>query len=89
MMYDPNFRKEEPRYFPQDSPDRRIEWSQQNPGYDLDEPRSAACQLGINLSFFKHSVRRDPKTTVITGRGLIACNIPALRECWDGKSHHR
>jgi hypothetical protein len=35
MLYDPNFRKEERRYFPTDSVDRRIEWRQQHPGFDL------------------------------------------------------
>ena len=44
--YDPNFRKEEePRYFPSDSVDRRIEWQQVNSGFDLYEPKSGACQL--------------------------------------------
>ena len=51
-LYDPNFRKEEPRYFPSDSVDKRIEWQQENPGYDLYEPRSAACQLDISVSYF-------------------------------------
>jgi hypothetical protein len=34
MLSDPNFRKEEPRYFPPDRTDRRIEWRQENPGFD-------------------------------------------------------
>jgi hypothetical protein len=48
MVYDPNFRKEKARYFPADSTDRRIEWRNENQGYDLYEPKSAACQLGIS-----------------------------------------
>ncbi|MGE5816615.1 MAG: hypothetical protein ACM37Z_01230 [Deltaproteobacteria bacterium] len=56
-LSDPNFRKEEPRYFPSDSVDRRFEWQQENPGYDLYDPRSAACQLGISVSFLRFSVR--------------------------------
>jgi hypothetical protein len=88
MLYDPNFRKEGPRYFPSDSVDRRIEWRQENPGYDLYEPKSAACQLGISVSFLNDSIREDPSAPVITGRGLIACNTPALQSWWDGKRHH-
>jgi hypothetical protein len=30
---DPKFRKEEPRYFPPDRTDKRIEWRQRHPGY--------------------------------------------------------
>jgi hypothetical protein len=89
MLYDPKFRKEEPRYFPPDRIDRRIEWRQQYPGFDLYEPKSAACQLGIRVSFLSYSVRHDPAAPVITGRGLIACNTPALQVWWDGKRHHR
>jgi hypothetical protein len=25
---------------------------------------------------------------VIVGRGMIACNTPALQDWWDGKKHH-
>ena len=50
MCYDPNFRKEEARYFPSDRTDRRIEWRNENQGYDLYEPKSAACQLRIRVS---------------------------------------
>ena len=32
MVSDPNFRKEEPRYFPSDSVDKRIEWQQETSG---------------------------------------------------------
>jgi hypothetical protein len=88
MLSDPNFRREEPRDFPSDSVDRRIEWQQENPGYDLYEPRSAACQLGISVSFLNDSIREDPSAPVITGRGLIACNTPTLQSWWDGKKHH-
>jgi hypothetical protein len=88
MLCDPNFRKEEPRYFPPDSVDKRIEWQQEHPGYDLYDPRSAACQLGISVSFLKDSVRNDSSAPVIMGRGMIACNTPALQEWWDGKKHH-
>jgi hypothetical protein len=65
MVSDPNFRKEEARYFPADSTDRRIEWRQQDPGYDLYEPKSAACQLGISVSHLKDSVRNDPSEPVM------------------------
>jgi hypothetical protein len=89
MRYDPNFRKEEPRYFPPHRTDRRIEWTQENSGYDLFEPRSAAAQLGVSLTYFNDAVRNDPAAPVIRGRGLIACNTPALQDWWDGKNHHR
>jgi hypothetical protein len=51
-LSDPDFRKEEPRYFPPDRTDKRIEWQQRHPGYDLYEPKSACAQLRIGLSFF-------------------------------------
>jgi hypothetical protein len=89
MLSDPNFRKEEPRYFPSDRIDRRIEWQKQNPGYDLYEPRSAACQLGITVSHLNHMIRKDRSAPVIMGRGMIACNTPDLQDWWDGKTHHR
>jgi len=89
MVDDPNFRKEETKYFPSDSVDRRIEWRNENPDHDLYEPRSAACQLGISVSYLKDAVRNDPSAPVIIGRGVIACNTPALQEWWDGKNHHR
>ena len=88
MLYDPKFREEEPRYFPPNTIDRRIEWRQQYPGYDLYEPKSAASQLGISVSFLRYSVRRDPVAPLVIGRGMIACNTPALQEWWDGKRHH-
>ena len=88
MVCDPNFRKEKPRFFPPDSTDRRIEWQQEHSGYDLYEPKSAACQLGISVSFLKYSIREEPSAPVITGWGLIACNTPALQAWWDGKRHH-
>lgn len=87
-LEDPNFRKEEPRYFPPHATDRRIEWRQENPGFDLYEPRSAACQLKISVSYLKDSVRDDPLAPVIMDRGLIACNTPDLQSWWDGKNHH-
>jgi hypothetical protein len=89
MIDDPNFRKEKARYFPADSTDRRIEWRNENQGYDLYEPKSAACQLGISVSYLKDSVRNDSSAPVIMGWGVIACNTPALQEWWDGKNHHR
>jgi len=52
-------------------------------------PRSAAAQLGISVSFFRESVKKDPKAPVLVGRGMIACNTPALQEWWDGKMHHK
>jgi hypothetical protein len=87
--YDLSFRKEEPRYFPSDSMDRRIKWQQMNSGFDLYEPKSAACQLKISVSYFNYSVRHDPSAPVRMGRGMIACNTPALQKWWDGKKHHR
>ena len=88
MLYDPNFRKEEARYFPAESMDRRIEWRQENPGYDLYEPRSAACQLGITVGSLRKSITHDPSAPVVLGRKLITCNTPALQEWWDGKKHY-
>ena len=89
MRSDPNFRKEEPTYFPPDRIDKQIEWTMQNSGFDLYDSGSAAAQLGISESFFRESVRKDPKAPVITGRGMIACNTPTLQQWWDGKRHHR
>jgi len=88
MLSDPNFRKDNPRDFPPDATDKRIEWRQAHPGFDLYEPRSAACQLGISVSFLRYSVRHDPAAPVVVARGLIACNTPALQDWWDGKKHH-
>jgi hypothetical protein len=87
-LEDPNFRREKTRYFPTDSVDRRIEWRRANPGYDVYEVKSAACQLNISPSFLKYSVRHDQSAPVILGRGLVACNTSALQAWWDGKSHH-
>ena len=89
MRSDPNFRKEQPSYFPSDVVDKRLGWQMENPGYDLYFPSSAAAQLGISESFFRESVKKDPKAPVILGRGMIACNTPALQEWWDGKRHHK
>ncbi len=89
MLSDPNFRKEQPRFFPAERVDKRIGWQQQHPGYDLYYPRSAAAQLGISESFFRESLRKDSQAPVIMGRGMIACNTPALQEWWDSKNHHR
>ena len=36
---DPNFGNEKPSFFPTDSVDRRIEWQQEHPGFDLYEPK--------------------------------------------------
>ena len=49
----------------------------------------AAARLGISVSFLRESVNKDRKAPVIMGRGMIACNTPALQEWWDGKRHHR
>ena len=65
MVYDPRFRTEEKRYFPSDSTDRRIEWRQQDPGYDLYEPKSAACRLKTSVSYLNFSVRNDPAAPVV------------------------
>jgi hypothetical protein len=51
-------------------------------GYDLYFPSSAAAQLGISVSFFRESVKKDPRAPVIVGRGMIACNTPALQQSW-------
>ncbi|HVR17740.1 MAG TPA: hypothetical protein VMS25_15395 [Candidatus Limnocylindrales bacterium] len=59
-----------------------------NPGFDLYEPRSAACQLGISVSYFNYSVKHDPSAPVRMGREMIACNTPELQEWWDGKKHY-
>jgi hypothetical protein len=88
MRYDPNFRKEQPRYFPPDSVDRRIGWRQENPGYDLYEPKSAAYQLDTTVSHLKDCVRSDSSAPVLMEWGMIACNTPALQAWWDGKRHH-
>ena len=61
---------------------------QAHSGYDLYEPRSAACQLGISVSYLKYSIRQDSSAPVILGRGMIACNTPALQEWWDGKNDY-
>ena len=71
--------QEEPRYFPPDKTDKMIEWQQLNPGRDLYHLRSAAAQLRISESFFRSSVKNDPTAPVIIGRGMIACNTPALQ----------
>jgi hypothetical protein len=89
MVYDPRFRTEEERYFPSDATDRRIEWKQKHPRFDLYEQNSAACQLGISVSFLRYSVKQDSSAPVVLGRGLIACNTPALQSWRDGKNHHR
>jgi len=89
MVSDPNFRKEQPSNFPSDVVDKRLGWEMEHSGYDLYFPSSAAAQLGISESFFRESVKKDPKAPVIVGRGVIACNTPALQEWWDGKRHHK
>ena len=89
MVDDPNFRKEEPRYFPPDRTDKVIEWQQQHPDYDLYCTGSAAAQLGISESFFRFSVKKDSAAPVIMGRGMIACNTVTLQDWWGAKNHHR
>jgi hypothetical protein len=79
MISDPNFRKEQPRYFPSDAVDKQIKWKMQHRGYDLYFPKSAAAQLGISVSFLREAVRSDYSAPVIWGRGMIACNTPALQ----------
>ena len=69
--------------------DKRTEWQQVNSGFDLYEPKSGACQLGISVSYFNYCVRHDLSAPVRMGRGMIACNTPALQEWWNGKNHHR
>jgi hypothetical protein len=65
--------------------DRAMTLAAVHPGYDLYEPKSAACQLNISVSFLKDSVKNDPSAPVILGWGLIARNTPALQVWWDGK----
>ena len=86
MVCDPNFRKEQPRYFPSDAVDRRREWQQENPGYNLYDPTSAAYQLNTSVSHLKYCIRTD---SLLMEWGMIACNTLALQSWWDGKSHHR
>jgi len=88
MASDPNFRKEQPSYFPTDVEDKRFGWQMEYPGYDLYFPSSAAAQLGIRGSFFRESVKKDLEAPVIWGRGMIACNTETLQRWWDGKKHH-
>ena len=83
-----NFRKEQPSYFSSDVVDKRLGWQMEHPGYDLYFPSSAAAQLGISVSFFRESVRKDSKAPVVGERGMIACNTPALQEWWNRKKHH-
>ena len=65
---------------------QRIGWQQQNPGYLYDplvfQPRTTTVTYG-------RTVKSDPSAPVIMGRGVIACNTPALQEWWDAKNHHR
>jgi hypothetical protein len=49
-------------------------------------PSSTAAQLGISESFFTWSAKHDPAAPVMMGRGMIACNTPALQDWWDGKN---
>ena len=89
MLSDPKFRKDQLQVFPTETVDPWIGWKKEHPGYDLYCPRSAAVQLDISESFLRESVKKDPKAPVIMGRGVIACNTPALQQWWDGKNHHR
>jgi hypothetical protein len=82
------FQKRRAQIFSADRIDRKIEWQLEHPGYDLYEPRSAAAQLKISVSFLRESVRNDPAAPLIWNRGMIACNTPGLQEWWDGKTHH-
>src|SRR2546426_7088365 len=45
MLYDPRFRKEEPRYFPSDRMDRRIEWRSEEHTSELQSPCNLVCRL--------------------------------------------
>jgi hypothetical protein len=88
MLSDPNFRKEQPSFFPSELVDKRIGWQMEHPGYDLYFPSSAAAQLRISVSFLRESVKKDLEAPVIWGRGMIACNTETLQRWWDGKKHH-
>ena len=87
-LSDPNFRKESPTLFPSDRTDKQIGWQKSYPGYDLYDPKSAACQLGITVSHFRAMVKGDPAAPVTMGRGMIACNTPELQTWWDGRNHY-
>src|SRR5437870_11905386 len=82
MLYDPRFRKEEPRYFPSDRMDRRIAWRQENPGYELYEPRRAACQLGITVGSLRNSMTHDPSAPVVLVRCQIMCDLMSALDTW-------
>jgi hypothetical protein len=86
---DPNFRRQTTSCFPSDMVDKKIGWRKDNPGFDLYEPSSAACQLGISTSFLRYSVTHDPAAPVILGRGMVACNTQALQNWWNRKDHHK
>jgi hypothetical protein len=55
----------------------------------VSEPKSAACQLKISVSYLTESIRNDPSAPVIVGREMIARNTRALQEWWDAKNHHK
>ena len=88
MVSDPNFRKEQPRYFPTDQWIGRSAEKRNSRDTTFIAPE-APGQLHISGSFFRESVKKDPKAPVIPGRGMIACNTSALREWWGEKRHHK
>lgn len=89
MLSDPKFRKISPGIFQRNQWIAGLAGKRNIPDTTYYCPRSAAAQLHIGESFFRESVKNDPKAPVIIGRGVIACSTPALQEWWDGKNHHR
>ena len=67
MRSDPNFRKEQPSYFPSDVVDKRLGWQMEHPGYDLYFPSSAAAQLGISLELFQRISEKGPQSAADRG----------------------
>jgi hypothetical protein len=89
MVCDPNFRKEQLRYFPPDSVDKRSNGNGRI--WAMTCTRQEARLVSLE------SVRVTSKMLSETTRlrrsswagGLIACNTPALQVWWDAKNHHR
>jgi hypothetical protein len=42
----------------------------------------------MSKPFVQGISEESSKAPVIVGRGMIACNTPALQKWWDGKNHH-
>ena len=59
MMSDPNFRKEQPSYFPSDVVDKRLGWQMQHPGYDLYFPSSSRSTSASVLSGWSRRAKSE------------------------------